>query len=481
MPYKWRVLIAVCFGTYMATMDFSIVNVALPELSREFGRSPDTVVWATLISNLVVTGLTLTAGRTGDLWGRKRVYVTGWVFFTTGMALAVFAQSIEQLIATRFVQSIGVAMAIANGNAIITAAFPDRERGQALGVVGAVVGAGLMSGPVMGGLILAVFDWHAIFWLRIPIGLAAMTMAVFMIRESEGIAGPRRLDIPGALLLFVALSGSLLAVNRGQAWGWDSPQILALFAVGAVALVAFIRVELRSPSPVVSLALFKIRTFSVSVVALVLNFMGQSAVLFLMPYYLIEVRGFSTAHTGLIVATVPSMMLLLSWTSGWFADRFAFKYQPTLGCALVALGLASLATLGPETRDLMIVARLALVGIGTAIFMTPNSSAIMGTVPREMLGTASASVGTARNIGNATGLAMAGAVLVGVGTASAGIADIAPADLPAEALLDGIRAAFLVAAVASSAAIVATTFRGPLTTRESQAASQPVGTPGGGR
>jgi EmrB/QacA subfamily drug resistance transporter len=480
MPYKWRTLLVVCFGTYMATMDFSIVNVALPILSQEFNRSPDVVIWATLASNLTVTGLTLTAGRVGDLWGRKRIYVMGWVIFTTGMALATFAQSIEQLIATRFLQAIGVSMAIATGNAIITAAFPDHERGRALGIGGAMVGAGLMSGPVMGGFILGVFDWHAIFWLRIPIGITALFLALMFIRNDEGIEGPRRLDIPGSVLLFVALSGSLLAVNRGQAWGWTSPLILSLFAVGAIALVAFVRVELRSPSPVVSMALLRVRGFSVSVTALILNFIGQSSVVFLIPFYLIQVRDFSTAHTGFVVATVPAMMLLLSSISGWAADRFAFRYQTTVGAVLVTIGLASLTTLGHNTPDASIIARLALVGVGTAIFGAPNASAIMGSVPRTMLGTASASVGTARNIGNATGLAMAGAVMIGVATSSAGISGVPPAELPDDALLDGIRVAFAVSAAGSALAAIATTFRGPLARPEVSTAAS-TATPGGGR
>src|SRR3990167_8881937 len=133
MSYKWRALIAVCFGSYMATMDVSIVNVALPTLSKEFDRSPDVVVWATLVSNLVVTGLTLTAGRLGDLFGRKRVYILGWVIFTTGMGTASIAQTIGQLIAFRFFQAIGVSLALGNGNAIVVDAFPEHERGQALG------------------------------------------------------------------------------------------------------------------------------------------------------------------------------------------------------------------------------------------------------------------------------------------------------------------------------------------------------------
>jgi len=461
VAYKWRCLIAVCFGTFMATMDFSIVNVALPTLSREFDRSPDTVVWATLISSLVVTGITLTAGRVGDLYGRKRVYITGWVIFTVGMAIASFAQNIEQLIAFRFFQAIGVSMAMANGNAIVTEAFPPEERGQALGMTGSVVGAGLMSGPIVGGVLLGVFGWQSIFYLRVPIGVIAMTLAFLFIRPSEPLpAGTsRRLDIPGAVALFGALSSALLAVNRGQSWGWGSPVIVGLLIVAVCALVAFIRIEARAVSPVVALSLFRVQAFTVGVSSLALSFAGQSAVTFLLPFYLQEVKDFSTAQTGLVMATVPSMMLLLSPVSGRVSDRYGFRHQTTLGIALVSLGLLLMATIDGGTPVPLLVLRLALIGIGTSIFMSPNSSGIMGSVPRDRLGTASAAVGTARNIGNATGLAMASAILVGVATASAGFGAERLADLPDGALVDGIRTAFVVAACASAMGIAASAFR----------------------
>ncbi len=460
MPYKWQALVAVAFGTYMATMDFSIVNVALPTLSREFDQPADVVVWATLASSLTVTGLTLTAGRAGDLYGRKRIYIAGWVIFTIGMAVAGFAQGIVQLVLLRLFQAVGVSLAIANGNAIVTSAFPDNERGKALGITGGVVGAGLMSGPILGGVILEFFDWRALFYLRVPIGLIAMTMAFLLIHESEAPEDQRRrLDIPGAVAIFFSISTALLAVNRGREWGWTSPAILALFAVSAVALYFVIRIESRVESPVLSLALFKARTFSVGVGSLALNFAGQSAVTFLLPFYLINARGYSTAQTGLVIATVPCCMLLLSPFSGWTSDRFGFRHQPTLGIALVSLGLLSLATLEQSTPVSLIVARLVLIGVGTSIFMSPNSSQIMGSVPRTMLGTASASVATARNVGNAAGLALASAVFTTVAFSSAGISGIDAEDLPASALLDGIRAAFLAAGLVSLLAIVASTLR----------------------
>ncbi len=464
VAYKWRALIAVCFGSFMATMDVSIVNVALPTLSREFDRTPDVVVWASLTSNLVVTGLTLTAGRMGDLFGRKRIYITGWVIFTIGMATAGFAQNIEQLIALRFFQAIGVAIALGNGNAIVADAFDENERGQALGTTGSVVGAGLMTGPILGGLLLSAFDWPAIFWARVPVGIISMTMAFLLIREStNGTTGQRRIDVPGAVTLFATLSTLVLAVNRGQSWGWTSPVILALFSVSAVALFSFLQIERRVASPVLSLPLFKKRGFTIPILSLVLNFTGQSAVTFLMPFYLVNVRDYGSAHAGLIIATVPAMMLLISPFAGRASDRFGFKHQPTLGVALVCIGLFSMATLHEDSAVPWIVARLAIIGLGAAIFQSPNSASIMSSVPRSMLGTASAAVATGRNIGNAAGLALASTILVGVASASSGISGARADDLPTDALLDGFRAAFFAAACLSSLAIIASLFREKVT------------------
>jgi EmrB/QacA subfamily drug resistance transporter len=460
MQYKWRALIAVSFGTYMGTMDFSIINVALPTLAEEFDRAPDTVVWVSLIASLVATGLTMVAGRGGDLFGRKRLYLAGWVVFGSGLILASLASTIEMLLGFRALQAVGIALVSANGNAIVTEAFPDNERGRALGIVGSVVGAGLMTGPIVGGILLGFGDWRALFWLRVPIVLIAMVLAVTMIQEKRGDHAVRKLDIPGSVMLFAFLSLLLLAVNRGQAWGWTSPTIISLLAAGLISFAAFIRIELGSDSPVLSLALFRVRSFSVAVASLVISFLGQSATLFLVPFYLVQVRGYSTVQMGLILATVPSMMLLLSSFSGQVADRYGFRYQTTLGIAIVAVGMLAMSTLDADTTAPWIMARLSLMGIGSAIFMSPNSSEVMGSVPRSMLGTASASLATGRNIGTAVGLAIAGAVLVMVASDSAAAGDVVSArDLPPEALLEGIRAAFLVAFGFSFTAVLVSLLR----------------------
>ena len=310
MVRKWQVLVAVCFGTYLATMDFSIVNVALPTLAEDFDTSPDRVVWTTLIFSLAVTGLTLTAGRAGDLWGRKRLYLVGWAIFSVGLLASGLAGSLAELLVGRIIQSVGAAFIMATGNALITSAFPDFERGRALGTSGAVVGAGLMSGPLLGGVILEAFDdWQAIFLLRVPAGLVAFLVAYFVIHESShDQPASGRLDIPGAMTLFAAMTSTLFALNQGHSLGWSSPVIATLFAVGAVLFVGFMLIERRASSPVVALNLFRVRSYSVGVVSLALSFAGQATTIFLMPFYLIAVRDYSTTHAGLIITTIPAMI-----------------------------------------------------------------------------------------------------------------------------------------------------------------------------
>jgi MFS family permease len=201
------------------------------------------------------------------------------------------------------------------------------------------------------------------------------------------------------------------------------------------------------------------------VASLVFSFGGQAAVTLLMPFYLIQARGLSTAEAGIVIGTVPALMLLVSPFSGYLADRTGSGYQAAVGAALVSLGLLSLATLGAETPLALVMGRLAIVGLGTALFQAPNSSAIMGSVPRERLGTASASVATARNIGNASGLALAGTLLVVVAARQAGVEGVRADELPPDALLAGIRAAFLAAAAVSSLAIVTALLRGGASAR----------------
>jgi len=202
ISYKWLVLLSLSIGTFMSTLDASIVNISLPRLTEVFNTEPSIVLWVTVAYLLVSVGLMLSIGKLGDLFGRKRVYVSGLAIFTIGLVLCSLSQSVVQLILARVVQAIGSAMVIAVGNAIITAVFPAQERGKALGLMGAIVSTGLLSGPVVGGFLLDVLDWRAIFYVRIPVGIIGLVMGWMFLREQEKSSSGTRFDWGGAVTLF---------------------------------------------------------------------------------------------------------------------------------------------------------------------------------------------------------------------------------------------------------------------------------------
>lgn len=452
MDYKWRALTTVSIGTYMATMDSSIVNIALPALARIFDVSASTVLWVTLAFILTTTGLTLTLGRLGDMLGRKRMYTSGFAIFTIGLVTAGLAPNLPALVLSRVVQAVGAALLLANGNAIVTDAFPAHQRGRALGTTGGVVGFGLATGPALGGLLLSTLSWRSLFLTRIPVGFIGLVAAWRVLKDTPSEGG-RRLDLMGAAILFIMLASLIVAVNRGKEWGWGSPGIIAGFVLAAAALPILLTIESRNDNPIVSLSLFKDRLFAAATVSLVFNFLAFAANTFLMPFYLLKVRDFTAGHAGLVLMTVPLTMLVLSPLTGWLSDRLGSRYLATGGLLMGAIGLFGLSRLGADTPVYGIVGRLLLVGVGSALFQSPNSSSIMGSVPLNRLGTASAMIATGRNVGQAVGMALAGAIF------AARTGDSIDR-LPPQAVLGGIQAAFAVAAAISLLGALTSSVRG---------------------
>ncbi|MBI4301140.1 MAG: MFS transporter [Chloroflexi bacterium] len=408
--YKWLVLATAAIGTFMGTMDASIVNISLPVLSEVFDTTPDSVLWVTLVYLLVGTGLMLTVGRLGDTLGRKRVYSMGFLLFSLGLALCSIAQNLPQLVLYRVVQAIGASIVIATGAAIVTAAFPEQERGKSLGLLGATVGAGLATGPLLGGFLLDTLGWRSIFFVRVPVGLIGSAMALKILRP-DGFHGPKpRFDIWGALALFGTLSSFLTAINRGQIWGWSSAPIVGLLLAAAVFFALFFYTEARITYPVVDLSLFRTRIFAAATSATLLNFFAWITLVFLTPFYLMLVLNYSSFISGLFMTTVPILMFVLAPLSGWLSDRLGSRILSTTGLGIISLGLLRLQGLDTSSTGMDVILHLGVVGIGMGLFEAPNNSSIMGATPKERLGTASAMVATARQVGMATGLAIAGAV-----------------------------------------------------------------------
>ncbi len=395
----------------MSALDGTVTNVILPVVQQAFHTQVTTVEWIVVIYLLVVSGLLLTFGRLGDLRGHRQIYLAGFVVFVTGSALCGISPSAEALIAFRAFQALGAAMLFSNSPAILTGSFPASQRGQALGLQGMMTYLGLTVGPSLGGWLTQVFSWRAVFYINLPVGLAALTMSWLFVPQDQPKTHAEKFDIVGALLFMVGLVSLMLALNEGADWGWGSAVIIGLIGFALSSLAIFIAWELHVTAPMLDLRLFTNLVFNLSSTSAVLNYITLYSIVFLMPFYLIQSRGFSPSHAGLILTAQPILMAISAPLSGWFSDRIGTRIPATTGMIILAVGLFLLSRIGPNSSQGQIIIALAVCGLGTGLFVSPNNSALMGSAPRNRQGIASGILATARNVGMVLGIGISGAIL----------------------------------------------------------------------
>lgn len=406
---KWYAMAAVGVGVLLATIDGSIVNVALPTIRTQLDTTLPVVQWVSVAYLLTLASLTLSVGRWGDIVGKKRIYMSGFVLFTLASVLCGLAPSIEFLIGFRVLQALGAVMVLALGASILTEAFPPHERGKALGLIGTFVSVGIVSGPVMGGLLIEAFDWRAIFFVNLPVGLVG-TIIAFRYVPATPPAGGQTFDIKGSVTLSTALLCIALAVTAGQELGYGSGIILGLLFAGLGLAVVFVMIERRTPSPMVDLRLFRNPTLSVSIASGYLVYGSLSAVFFLLPFYLEGVLGYDTRQTGLALGIAPLILGAVAPISGTLSDRLGIRRITLVGLVILSISYAALYTLSTETTFLRYALIAIPIGLGIGVFQSPNNSAIMGSVPREYSGVAGGLLTLTRLLGQITGIAVLGSV-----------------------------------------------------------------------
>lgn len=461
---RWLILSTVSLGTFMATLDGSIVNISLPNIQQAFGIDLPTVEWIVVAYLLVVGGALLPFGRLGEVLTFKRVYLTGFAVFTVASALCGASPSAEALVGFRIVQGVGAAMLQSMGPAIVARTFGPGERGRALGLNAISVSVGLSIGPSLGGLLTQFGSWRAIFLINVPVGIFAILWAWQILpRETRGHT--QRFDPVGAALSMVTLTALLLALIQGQEWGWTSSTILGLFLLFVVAGILFVAAELRSREPMIDLRLFAIRAFAAGNASVVAAFAGLFTATFLLPFLLERGAGFSPIEAGLLLTPVPITTAFIAPFSGSLSDRIGPRIPASLGMAIIVAGLLSLTQLPTSFAVPDLVWRLVLLGVGQGLFMSPNSSAILGAVPRARLGTASATLAQMRIDGQALGIAAGGAIVAATlpGHVADLTAKIGPSAASAEGLVLAIHDAFVVAAVICAAGVLTSLVRGPKT------------------
>lgn len=449
-------LFSLALGTFMSALDSSVVNIANPMIKSYFQVSLGTVEWIITAYLLVVSSVLLFFGRLSDIFGHKKVYLTGFAVFTAGSLLCGFSVNIGMLIACRVFQALGAGMMFSTSGAIVTDNVPAEKRGKAFGMIAMAVAVALCAGPVVGGALAGIFGWQSIFFINIPVGIAGLMLAArFIPADEKKKAAP--LDIPGSAMAFAALFLLLLPLDQ-LSEGMNPFALGGMFVAGIILVAVFILYERKAKYPMLNLGLFKNRIFSASIAAAVFNFMAQFIMVFLAPFYLQSIRLFSPVITGLLYMPMPIATLIAAPIAGALSDRFDTRILSSIGMGVMAVGLFMLSFLNITTSYGYIIASLAICGLGSGMFQTPNNTAVMGNAPQENRGTASGILATSRNVGMVMGVALSGALFFVL--SGSGIPNGAVSTQEQNTFIYALHITYIVAAAIALLAMLASLMKG---------------------
>ncbi len=386
-PGKWSVLAIIAIGVFMATLDSSIVNISLPAIASSFGVPLSGAVEWVIIAYLVVTAaVLLSVGRPGQHDRAQTDLGCGTDYFYRQFRICGrLRHRFGFLIAARALQGLGGALLMAISPAMLTTAFPGNERGRALGLNAVVVALGVSAGPTLGGVITTHLSWRWIFYVNVPIGIIGIIATLLVLKEKLH-RGQGKFDPLGAIFLGVGLAAITLGLSFGEEWGWASPLLITTLTVGVLALVAFYITEHRVSNPIIDLSLLRGRVFLSANLSLILSFLALFAVSFMLPFYLEELRGFSTEVAGLLLTPLPLMIAVFAPISGALANRIGTRWLAACGLTLACIGLVFISQLNAQTSIFGIIWPLCVTGLGQALFQSPNNSALLGRPPRTTRG-----------------------------------------------------------------------------------------------
>ena len=405
-----RVLFICCFSLFIVGLDITVVNVALPTIGRELDAGISGLQWTVSAYTVVMASLLMFSGSMADRLGRKRIFVVGLSVFSAASLLCSLAASVEALVAFRVLQAVGASMMNPVAMSIITNTFTDpRERAQAVGVWGAVFGISMALGPIVGGTLVSSVGWRSIFWINIPVGLAAIALALRFIPESRA-ARPRRFDPVGQILVIVLLAALTYGIIEAPGRGWTSPAILAAFTASGAALLGLLVYEPRRADPLIELRFFRSIPFASSIVISVAAFATFGGFLFLNTLYLQEGRGLSPVQAGLATVPLALMTVLASPLSGRIVGRRGPRLPLAIAGVAMVIACAMLTGITPATPFLALVAAYVVFGLGFGFVNAPITNAAVSGMPRAQAGVASAIATTSRQVGQTLGVAVVGAI-----------------------------------------------------------------------
>ena len=405
------VLAICCSSLFIVGLDNTIVNLALPAIRRDLGSSLSGLQWVIDAYTVVLAGLLMLGGSTGDRIGRRRTFQTGLVLFGTGSLLCSLAPTTGWLIAFRAVQAVGGSMLNPVAMSIITNVFTDRaERAKAIGVWGSVIGLSMALGPLLGGVLVDSVGWRSVFWMNVPVVVAVVVLTARFVPESRA-PHARRFDAPGQLLMIVLLVGLTFGIIEGPALGWGSPLIVGSFGAAGAALVALLVVESRRPEPLLDPRFFASVPFSAATLIAVAAFAAFAGFLFLNALYLQDVRGYSPLHAGLLTLPMAVMTALLPVVSGRMVARSGARLPLVIGGIAIAVAGCLLLTLDVDTSLLLVAVAYVVFGIGFGMINAPITNTAVSGMPVAQAGVAAGVASTSRQVGSALGVAVLGSLV----------------------------------------------------------------------
>ncbi len=405
-----------CFALFMIMLDNTVVNVALPSIQRDLHATLSALEWTVNAYTLTFAVLLVTGGRLGDIFGRRRMFMFGVAVFGLSSAAIGLAPSDTALVAFRAVQGIGAAFMMPATLSIITQAFPPHQRGTAIGTWAGVSALALAIGPVVGGFLTEQVSWRAIFFINPPIALIAVAVCLFAARESRDETVSRTVDIPGIGAITVGLTALVLALVEGNSWHWGSARVLSLLAIAAIALTAFVIIELRSSAPMVDFGFFRSRTFlGTNLVAFIISF-AMLAQFFFLALYMQNILHYTPLQTGVRFLPATIVIIIMGPLAGRLTDRIGSRIPMVVGLLTVALSLFIESRVTIHTGYGLLLPGFILMGIGMGLTMSPMSTAAMNAVDRTKAGVASGVLSMSRMVGGTFGVAVTGALLTAIGT-----------------------------------------------------------------
>ena len=393
-------------GVLLATIDASIVNIALPTISDHFETSVHTTAWVTISYLLVVTAFLLVFGRLSDVYGQKLVFISGMIFFTVGSGLCILSANIGQLIAFRAFQGFGAAMIMSNTPAIVTNAFPAEQRGMGLGVIGSVVSIGLMLGPPLGGILIHYFGWHYIFAVNLPVGILGTIFSLKILKEHRADSSSRPFHPLDPLLWILSITSFVLIFGVGGRSGLNFGRATIYLAITVALVILFFARQRRSERPLFDPVFLKNGIFMLSSGAGFFSYMGMIGLSFMLPFFLEKSVGMPPLETGRLLMVIPATTVFASPLAGYLSDKLGQRSISTIGLFISTASMIFMFTLGHESSTLRMVVNLIGLGLGLGLFGSPNNSALMGSVDHKNRGAAGGILATVRNLGMVSGISI---------------------------------------------------------------------------